>query len=59
MFTRHQRPTPETVQARRERHHRQQALLRVRLREELINLLESLRDQRVPDRYEVSRSSYL
>ena len=59
MFTRHQRPSPETVQARRERHHRQQALLRVKLREELCALIDSLREQRIADRFEPSRSLYL
>lgn len=34
MFTRHTKPGPEVVQARRDRHHRQLSLLRVRAREE-------------------------
>jgi len=59
MFTRHQRPSPEQLQVRRDRHFRQQALLRVRLKEELILLLESLRDQRTEPRHDVSRELYL
>jgi hypothetical protein len=59
MFTRHQRPMPETVRTRRERHHRQQALLRVRLREELLALLDSLRPERDCERSSMSRSLYL
>jgi len=59
MFTRHHRPTPSVLEARRERHHRKQALLRVRLREEFVALIDAFRSDRVEDRFDTPRSLYL